>query len=405
MSTTMDLYEVLGVSREATVEEIRKAYKTIAMTCHPDKVRNNMNKEEQEERFKNIQHAYSILSDETQRKKYDMGDLLENFQSIDDVFEMMFGQEMMMGMGIGMGMGIPNMSTTRIFINNPATFTSYKFRDDSFKDVFVEDENDENDEDLDAGGNTTFMHGLQKILSSMSSSSTNQTQNQNQTQTKHNTYQAECLVGLKDILCGGVKTNIPYIHVKACDVCKGFRCMACHGNLSYQCKSCYGGCKVCGNAGVIHKERFIDVTFQPGVRHGEIMTITSKDNGCNADVVEVTMKHNLSDRVHIENANIVIYVDITIVELLLGFETTIHLPDSAGTKVTVRKEEYFDPTSSHDVFRGLGLSLPNKKNKNGDVFIKYRVLYPSSDDPMMVKFIHMLRNKIHRSKHPKVTVT
>jgi len=64
-----DYYEVLGVSRNATQEEIKKAFRKLAMKYHPD--RNKGNKEA-EEKFKEINEAYAVLSDPEKRKLYDM---------------------------------------------------------------------------------------------------------------------------------------------------------------------------------------------------------------------------------------------------------------------------------------------------------------------------------------------
>ena len=63
-----DYYEVLGVSRTATQDEIKKAYRKLAVECHPDKNPGNV---EAEERFKHITEAYEVLSNPQKRSKYD----------------------------------------------------------------------------------------------------------------------------------------------------------------------------------------------------------------------------------------------------------------------------------------------------------------------------------------------
>src|SRR3712207_8874519 len=100
MASNTDLYAVLGVSKEATPEEIKKAYRRLARDLHPD-----VNPDpETQERFKEVTAAYEILSDPEKRQRYDAGPdaFGGGFGSFGDIFEAFFGA----GMG-GMGGGPP----------------------------------------------------------------------------------------------------------------------------------------------------------------------------------------------------------------------------------------------------------------------------------------------------------
>ena len=68
MGTQKDYYELLGVSRDADTDTIKKAYRKLAKKYHPD---TNSGNPQAAEMFKKITEAYSVLSDEKKRKEYD----------------------------------------------------------------------------------------------------------------------------------------------------------------------------------------------------------------------------------------------------------------------------------------------------------------------------------------------
>jgi curved DNA-binding protein len=117
-----DYYKILGLKKDAAEEQIKKSYRRLAMKYHPDR---NPGNKASEEKFKEINEAYAVLSDKEKRKQYDMfgsdkfherfsqedifrgfdiGDMLKDFGfSSDDIFSQIFGRG---GPGFG---GFENM--------------------------------------------------------------------------------------------------------------------------------------------------------------------------------------------------------------------------------------------------------------------------------------------------------
>ena len=96
--TEMDYYEVLEVSRDCTGAELKKAYRKLALKYHPDR---NPDDKEAEEKFKLINEAYQVLSDEEKRAIYDR-----------------YGKEGLQGQGMGGGFGGANMDDIMDIFNS-----------------------------------------------------------------------------------------------------------------------------------------------------------------------------------------------------------------------------------------------------------------------------------------------
>ena len=152
-----DFYEVLGVSRSATNDEIKAAYRKLALQYHPDR---NPGNKEAEEKFKQAAEAYEVLSDAQKRKTYDQ-----------------FGHAGMSGGPAG-GYNHANMNMDDIFANFG----------DIFGDIFGEQKRARKK----TGPEPRRGHDLHKDIS----------------------------VSLKEAYTG-TKQEIGYYHFETCDACKG----------------------------------------------------------------------------------------------------------------------------------------------------------------------------------------
>ena len=102
MATKRDYYEILGVDKKASADDIKSAYRKLAMQYHPDKNKSP----DAEEKFKEISESYAVLSDQSKRQQYDQfGHAgIDQRYSQEDIFRGVDFEDLFRDIGMG-GMG------------------------------------------------------------------------------------------------------------------------------------------------------------------------------------------------------------------------------------------------------------------------------------------------------------
>lgn len=95
-----DYYEILGVNKNVSDEDLKRSYKKLALKYHPDR---NPNNKEAETKFKEINEAYSVLSDKEKRQRYDTYGTVDDIGGMNMNADDIFAQFMKMHRGFGFG--------------------------------------------------------------------------------------------------------------------------------------------------------------------------------------------------------------------------------------------------------------------------------------------------------------
>lgn len=289
MDKKRDYYEVLGVSKTATADEIKKAYRKLAIKYHPDK---NPDDKAAEEKFKEAAEAYEVLSNDEKRQKYDQ-------------FGHSMGPQGFEGFGGGFSGG--GMSMEDIFAQ--------------FGDIF--------------GGH--FGGGFGGFGGATGSRSSRRRQ---KPQRRGSDLRITVKLTLKEIMSGVDKTLKIPTWVK-CDHCNGTgakdgtaftTCSTCHGSGTVSqvvqgifgpqeavgvCPQCEGDgkiisepCSYCNGEGIQKKDELVSFHIPAGVTDGMTLTIRGKGNaprrgGVNGDLLVVIQE--IKDAELIRDGNDVIY--------------------------------------------------------------------------------------------------
>ncbi len=341
-----DYYEVLGVSKGAAKDEIKKAYRRVAVANHPDK---NPGDKGAEERFKEATEAYEVLADEQKRQTYDQ-----------------FGFAGLEGMQGGGGFGD----------------FSHAFRD--FEDIFGDFSGIF--ESFFSGGGGRRRPGRGSVQRGAD------LRYDIEISFEEAAFGAEREVGFRRNTtcdhCEGAGAE-PGTSKKTCPTCGGVgqvRRSSGFFSIASTCPTCGGvgyvlenPCKKCGGSGTQEKERRIKVTIPPGMEHGKRIALKGEGDagpsgGPAGDlfVVVHVKQHEYFER---HGTDVYCVIPISITQASLGGEITV--PTLAGKQAKVK----IPPGTQNDrVFRlkGEGIPVLHNPDRRGDMYIKILVTVPGN---------------------------
>ncbi len=347
MANKRDYYEVLGVDKNASEEEIKKAYRRIAIKYHPDR---NPGDKEAEEKFKEAAEAYDVLHDPQKRQQYDQfgfdapggfGGFSSGGFSMDDIFSM-FGS-VFEGGGFGgfSGFGGGGRQAPR-----------YRGGDLRLK----------------------VKLSLQEISSGVTKK-----------------FRVK-----KDTVC-------PHCHGTGAESgAQPETCPTCHGSgMTIQtkqtifgvmqtqstCPTCHGEgtviknkCRECGGDGVVKGEEVVEIKIPAGVADGMVLTVQGKGNAGKHNGIPGDIQVYISEE---ENGTFVRQDNDLIYNLLLDFPTAalggeVRIPTIEGTKLKINLEPGIQPGTTKRL-RGKGLPAVQGYGRGvGDIIVNISVYVPKT---------------------------
>ena len=342
-----DYYDILGIDKKAPKEEIKKAFRTLAHKYHPDK------KTGDDAKFKEINEAYSVLSDDKKRAEYDS-----------------YGRTFS-GAGGGQAGGFGS---------------SQGFGDFDFSQ-------------FTQGGNTGgFEFDLGDIFGNVFGGGNRRTQAK-----RGRDISVDIELSFEESVFG-VERIVLLNKVSKCDTCGGngaekgselITCGTCNGKGQIRevkrtffgqfeqastCEVCNGTgkvpkvrCHTCGGKGIIKKETEVKIKIPAGIDNGEMMRLTGAGEaiagGTAGDLyIKIHVKKHATFRK--DGSNLVMDLNVKLTDALLGGEQTINTLDGA-IKVKIPEGVTFG-----EVLRVKGKGVPSERGHRGDILIKLNILIP-----------------------------
>ena len=353
MSEKRCFYEVLGVPREAPADDLRKAYRQAALKSHPDR---NPGDADAEARFKEINEAYSILSDDEKRARYDR-----------------FGHA-----GID-GSSMPDFGNADIFTH--------------FQDVFSEF--------FGMGGQG---RGRQKRRGPARGQDV---------RVQQRLTLKESFVGVKREVvlhtpatcetCSGEGTK-PGTKRKACGLCGGSGQVSSHRGFvmfTQTCPECSGAgsvvktpCDTCRGAGSVQKNRKVLVSFPAGIDGGQRLRVPGQgmpgSQGGPPGDLYVDVELLPDERFQRDGHDIGTRTKVSFAEAALGGEVTIELPDETSLTVEVPAG-----TQPGDVITVKGKGVPRVDGRGrGTLHVEVQVNVPTTPSPRARDLLRELEEEL-----------
>jgi molecular chaperone DnaJ len=346
-------YELLGVDKKASKDEIKKAFRTLAHKYHPDK------KGGDTEKFKEINEAYTVLADDQKRAQYDT-----------------YGQAFAGGNGGGQGFG--GFQGNWQDMARQAGFDFSGFANGAqggFAEGF--DLGDIFGEFFGGRGRARAKRGRDISI--------------------------DIEIEFQDAIFGAER-NILLNKISVCQICGGtgakkgaemVTCATCNGKgkiremkrsifgsieMTRGCENCGGAgkvpqekCGICGGLGILKKEEEIKIKIPAGIDNGEMIRVSGGGEavrgGQSGDLYIKThvKKHKLFRK---EGNDLIMNLDVKLSEALIGGKIDIQTLDGLSTLIIP------EGTNTGDTLQIKGRGVPYDGSKRGDILIHIRIAMP-----------------------------
>lgn len=350
-----DYYETLGVTKDASKDDIKKAFRKLAHKYHPDK------KDGDEAKFKEVNEAYSVLSDDKKRSEYDS-----------------YGRVFNGGTGSAGGQGFEGFDFSG--------FGNQGFQDFDLGDIFG---------DIFGGGRQERTRRGRDISIDIELSF------------EESVFGVERRILLnKTAVCKKCNGNgaEPGSELIACKTCNGKGRIreikrSFIGSFASErvCDTCNGKgkipkvkCSECGGLGITKGEQEISVKIPAGIDDGEVVRLTGAGEAITAGVpgdlyVKIHVKRHSAFRK--EGTNLVMDLNIKLTDALLGSEYAIKTLDGE-IKVKIPENVVFG-----EILRVKGKGVPTDKSHRGDLLIKLNIQLPHKLSKEAKRIIENLRQQ------------